>query len=425
VADGAGGKPVSRDCAQGKVRATPCAKRFVINIHRQCGVENAATPAALTLSAPSNLLIVADSEHDANMLYAVGFFVPDPFIYFRVNGKCHIVLKDLELDRARKKARHCEVISFTQCVEKLRRARVKNPEMASVIKLLLSERRLRKIFVPANFPIGLARELRRYRIKVRVSKEGIFPERQIKRADEVKKISAALMMAEVGLAEGIQALKHAKIGRDGKLMYHGVPLTAEKLRAIIDIAIIQAGGLASHTIVACGKQACDPHEPGHGVLLARQPIIMDVFPRSQKTGYFGDITRTVVRGRASEAARRLYHTVLRAQEIAFAQLRTVSNAAEIHRAVREFFEQEGYKTARKRGRMQGFFHGTGHGLGMDLHEAPRINPTSRDVLKPGNVVTIEPGLYYQEIGGVRLEDVASLTSEGARNLTKFEKTLEV
>jgi Xaa-Pro aminopeptidase len=359
------------------------------------------------------------------MLYAVGVFVPDPFIYFRVDGKCHIVLNDLEIDRARKKARHCDIISFTQCAEKLRRARVKNPGMASVINLLLCERRLHKIFVPANFPFGLARELRNYKIKVRVRKEGIFPERQIKRADEVKKISAALIMAEVGLSEGIQALKQSKIGRDGKLVYHGVPLTSEKLRAIIDVAVIQAGGSVNHTIVACGKQACDPHDHGHGVLLARQPIILDVFPRSQKTGYFGDITRTVVRGRASEAAHRLYHTVLRAQEIAFAQLRAVSNASEIHRAVREFFEQQGYKTAKKRGRMQGFFHDTGHGLGMDVHEAPRINSTSLDVLKPGHVVTIEPGLYYPEIGGVRLEDVASLTSEGARNLTKFEKTLEV
>lgn len=359
------------------------------------------------------------------MLYAVGAFIPDPFIYFRVDGKCHVVVGDLEIDRIRKKARHCQVISYTQCVEKLRRNRVKNPGMASVLNLLLREQHLHKIFVPANFPIGLARELRNYKIKVRPRKDGVFPERAIKRADEVKKISAALMMAEVGLAEGIQALKHSKIGRDGKLMHHGVLLTADKLRAIIDVAIIHAGGWSHQTIVACGRQACDPHERGHGVLMAHQPIVLDVFPRSQKTGYFGDITRTVVRGRATEGARRAYHTVLRAQEIAFSRLGANANAWEIHQAVRQFFEQEGYKTCKKRGRMQGFFHGTGHGLGMDVHEAPRINPTSKDVLQPGHVVTIEPGLYYQEVGGVRLEDVANVTSDGPRNLTKFEKNLEV
>jgi Xaa-Pro aminopeptidase len=233
------------------------------------------------------------------------------------------------------------------------------------------------------------------------------------------------MMAEVGLAEGIQALKTSKIGRDRKLTYHGAPLTSEKLRAIIDIAIIQAGGLASHTIVAGGRQGCDPHEQGHGALRAQEPIILDVFPRSQKTGYFGDITRTVVKGRASEAIRRLYDTVARGQEMAFDKIVCKARGSDIHRAVQSFFESEGYKTGKKNGRMQGFFHGTGHGLGLEIHEAPRISLTSEDVLKTGHVVTVEPGLYYPAMGGVRLEDVVTVGPNGARNLTKFEKVLEV
>jgi Xaa-Pro aminopeptidase len=371
-----------------------------------------------------NILIVADSEHDANMLYAVGMFVPDPFIYFRWEGHCHIVLSDLEIDRAKKNAKHCRVLSYNQCIEKLRR-RIKRPGLAAVVSLLMRERKLRKIFVPANFPHGLARELRNYKIKVRVKKGGIFPQREFKNADEIKKISAALMMAEVGLAEGIQALKTSKVGRDRKLTYHGAPLTSEKLRSVIDIAILQAGGLASHTIVAGGRQACDPHEQGHGALRAHEPIILDVFPRSQKTGYFGDITRTVVRGRASDAVRRLYDTVARGQEIGFKKIQCKAKGAEIHRAIESFFESEGYKTGRKNGRMQGFFHGTGHGLGMEIHEAPRISLTSNDVLQPGHVVTVEPGLYYPQIGGIRLEDVVTITPTGARNLTKFEKILEV
>lgn len=376
------------------------------------------------MSDSENILIVADSEHDANMLYAVGLFVPDPFIYFRCDGHCHVVMNDLEIDRAKKNAKHCRVISYSQCVDKLR-SQVKRPGLASVISLVLREKRLRKIFVPANFPHGLARELRSCKIKVRVKKGGVFPEREFKRADEVKKISAALMMAEVGLAEGIQALKSAKVGRDRKLTYHGAPLTSEKLRAIIDIAIIQAGGLASHTIVAGGRQGCDPHEQGHGPLRAQEPIILDVFPRSQKTGYFGDITRTVVKGRASDAIRRLYDTVARGQEIAFAKVAPQVSGADIHRAVQSFFEEEGYKTGKKNGRMQGFFHGTGHGLGMEIHETPRISLTSKDVLQPGHVVTVEPGLYYPGLGGVRLEDVVVVGPNGSRNLTKFEKVLEV
>ncbi|HZM02701.1 MAG TPA: Xaa-Pro peptidase family protein [Candidatus Saccharimonadales bacterium] len=376
------------------------------------------------MSDSENVLIVADSEHDANMLYAVGMFVPDPFIYLRVGGQCHIVLSDLEIDRARKQARHCRAISYSQCVEKLRGGS-KQATLAAVISLLLRERKIRKIFVPANFPHGLARELRNYKIKVRVKKDGIFPERQFKNADEVKKISAALMMAEVGLAEGIQALKTAKVARNRTLVYHGVPLTSEKLRSIIDIAIIQAGGLASHTIVAGGRQGCDPHEQGHGVLRAHEPIILDVFPRSQKTGYFGDITRTVVKGKASAEVRRMYETVARGQEIAFGKIRGAARGADIHQAVQSFFEGEGYKTGKKNGRMQGFFHGTGHGLGMEIHEGPRLSLNSSDVLQTGQVVTVEPGLYFPQIGGVRLEDVVVVNGQGFRNLTKFEKILEV
>jgi len=168
-----------------------------------------------------------------------------------------------------------------------------------------------------------------------------------------------------------------------------------------------------------------PHERGHGVLRAHEPIIIDVFPRSQKTGYFGDITRTVVKGRSSEAVRKLYHTVARGQDLGFARMESGVAGAEVHQAVKESFDREGYKTGKRNGRMQGFFHGTGHGLGLEIHEAPRVSAASNDTLRPGHVVTVEPGLYYSELGGVRLEDVACITNNGARNLTKFEKVLEV
>ena len=153
--------------------------------------------------------------------------------------------------------------------------------------------------------------------------------------------------------------------------------------------------------------------------------MLDVFPRSQKTGYFGDITRTVVKGRASEALRKLYHTVERGQEVAFEQMKQKVPGLAVHQKVQAFFSQEGYKTGKINGRMQGFFHGTGHGLGLELHEAPYLGTNSLDLLRSGQVVTVEPGLYYAELGGVRLEDVALITGNGPRNLTKFEKVLEV
>lgn len=374
---------------------------------------------------PDNLLIVADSEHDANMLYATGMFIPDPFIYLKLDGRDLVVLSNLEINRARRKATGCQVLSLARCQHALRSNHHEPPRFSEVVHHLLREHHVRRIHVPEDFPIGLALELKRLKIKVKVVNGAFFPDREIKTADEVKKISAALTMAEVGLAEAMLALKISKIDRQDRLIYRDVPLTSERLRAIIEVAILKAGGIASHTIVAGGRQGCDPHEIGYGVLRAHRPIIIDIFPRSQKTGYYGDITRTVVKGRASEAVRKLYDTVARAQQLAFSLIRPKMAARDVHLAVTAFFEQEGYKTSMLKKRPRGFFHSTGHGVGLDLHELPHANATSADIFKVGQVMTVEPGLYYPPLGGVRLEDVALVAKDQAHNLTKFEKHLEI
>jgi Xaa-Pro aminopeptidase len=370
------------------------------------------------------LLMVADSERDANMLYATGLSAPDPFIYLNFGRRPLLVLSDLEIDRGRRQAPHCRTVSLTAYQQKLRRNGVKFPGFAQVVREILRENKIRRAVVPDDFPFGLARDLKRLGIKLKPC-ANFFPKREFKSADEVRKISAALVMAEVGMAEGMQALRLSKIDKRRRLIYRGSPLTSERLRAVIECAILQACGLAANTIVAGGRQGCDPHERGHGPLRAHEPIILDIFPRSQKTGYFGDITRTVVRGRASEAVKKLYDTVFQGQKIALQKVSAGTSTREIHQCVLQLFKQRGYFTGKRNGRMEGFFHGTGHGLGLEIHEAPRMGETSRGKLKAGQVVTVEPGLYYPEIGGVRLEDVALVTHNGARNLTRFEKVLEI
>ena len=242
------------------------------------------------------LLMVADSERDANMYYATGLPAPDPFIYLSFGRRPWLVLSDLEIDRGRKQAPHCRVVSLSASAEAAAKRR-EIPGFAQVVREILPANKIRRAVVPDNFPLGLAKELKRLGIKIK-PRAKFFPKREFKSADEVRKISAALVMAEVGMAEGMQALRLSKIGKGRQLIYRGLPLTSERLRAVIDCAILQACGLAAKTIVAGGRQGCDPHEGGHGPLRAHEPIILDIFPRSQKTGYFGDITRTVVRGRA-------------------------------------------------------------------------------------------------------------------------------
>lgn len=377
------------------------------------------------VNSPENLLIIADSERDADMLYATRLFVPDPFIFLRIRGEDSVVMSDLEIDRARRHARRCQVISLTDCQKKLCRAGKSSAGLAGVAALLLKQQGVRTVSVPASFPLGYAVALEKSGIKAVPRSGGLFPQRETKSAAEVKQLAAALAMAEAGMAAGIEALRAARIGRGRRLMLRGAPLTSERLRAIIDTAVLQAGGLPANTIVAGGIQACDPHERGSGPLRAHEPIILDIFPRSQASGYFGDITRTVVKGRATEAARKLYATVFDGQKSAFDKVRAGVPTRDVHAAVLDLFNARGYKTGQRNSRMEGFFHGTGHGLGLEIHEAPRMGVTSAGQLKSGQVVTVEPGLYYPGVGGVRLEDVAVVQRNGARNLTKFEKVFEV
>jgi Xaa-Pro aminopeptidase len=367
-------------------------------------------------------LMVADSERDANMLYATRMFVPDPFIWFEVRGRSYAVMSDLEIDRARKQAQVDRVLSFAAYQRQLKLDGVKQPRFSDIVNRVLRDFRIRSVEVPTSFPIGLAKQLRGIRLSVK--SDPFFPEREIKTAVEVAKLAKAMRLAEAGMQSAVDVLRKSRIGRGGFLYRRGKKLTAENIQGVINATIAGLGGIASHTIVACGNQGCDPHEGGHGPLRAHTTIILDIFPRDTHTGYCGDITRTVVRGNATESVKKLYAVVGKAQQFAFKKLRAGANGQEIHGGIQKLFVDEGYETSRVRGRMQGFFHGTGHGLGLEVHERPRVGAVS-EALRTGQVVTVEPGLYYWGVGGVRLEDVAVVQRNGARNLARFPKVLEI
>jgi Xaa-Pro aminopeptidase len=370
------------------------------------------------------LLIVADSERDANMLYAAGLFVPDPFIWFRHRGRSAVVMSDLEVDRARKQAGVDEVIGQTAISKPLEKKLGRRPKLAEIIAAVFKQRRIRSARVPSNFPLALAEKLRKLGIRVWTDDKPVFPSRERKRPDEVRAIERALRITEAGLRAGIETLRAARIARDGRLTLTGSTLTSERVRAEINTAVIRLGGIGSHTIVAGGEQACDPHDGGSGPLHANQAIILDVFPRDEKTGYHGDMTRTVVRGKASEALRRQFVAVRDAHRLAIKTIRAGVDGRKVHRAVQKVFDERGYKTGVVDGRQQGFFHGTGHGLGLEVHEPPRMSIVSAR-LKAGYVVTVEPGLYYPGVGGVRIEDVVLVTTSGCRVLSKFTVALEI
>lgn len=369
------------------------------------------------------ILLVSASEGDSNMLYAAGFFVPDPFIFFQHKEIKYVVMSDLEIDRAKKQAHADRVLSLSLYQRKLRK-NGRMPTMIDILDLLFRERGIRSLIVPANFSALLADQLRAKGFTVQIKRDPFFAQRETKDATEVKHITESLRVAVLGLEAGLRALKRTKIRRDGYLYLNGVRLTSEMLKTFVNTAIMAQGWVPSHTIISSGNQCVDPHHEGTGPIRAHTSIIFDIFPRSQKTGYFGDLSRTVVRGRASERLKEMYATVQAGQKIGFDQIRDGIDGKEIHQNILALFEARGFHTGRINGRMQGFFHGTGHGLGLDIHEAPRIAPVDA-TLRTGHVVTVEPGLYYLGVGGVRLEDVVVVTSKGNRNLTDCPQFLEI
>ena len=367
-------------------------------------------------------LIVAPSDTDADMLYATRIFIGDPFIFLQQKGKRILVLSDLEIDRAKKNAKADECVMFNQLEREVQGKAKKAPAYEKVLAHFLTKRGVKRALVPANFPLGFANEIKRNGIALETSNGLFWPAREKKTAEEIRLLERALRMTETGMKRGMEILKASKPGTGKKLKWSGKTLTSEILRAEIDSAILRAGGVPTNTIVAGGDQACDPHERGFGPLRADSLIILDIFPRDGKTGYWGDMTRTVVRGRASEQQRKLWEAVKAGQTLALKWIKAGVDGMSIHQAITELFERRGFPTEVRNGRRVGFFHGTGHGLGLEIHEYPRLQKV---VLKAGQCLTVEPGLYYPGIGGARIEDVVIVEKTGCRILSRFPKQLEI
>jgi Xaa-Pro aminopeptidase len=357
------------------------------------------------------------------MLYPTRFFAPDPFLFVQVGRRRIMVMNDLEIDRARKQATVDRVLSWSAVTKRLE-SRGMRATAAAVIARVLRGLGVKRVVVPRSFSLGLAMDLDERGIRLEMGPDPFWPARAIKSAGEVRAIEKSLRAAEAGLEAGIAALRSCRIGRDGYLKRDGRRFTAEDLRAAVNTRIMAEGSVPSHTICAPGDQAVDPHEEGRGPIRAHQSIVMDIFPRSESTGYFGDLTRTVVRGRASARLHEVYAIVHAGVRLGHFRVRDGADGQAIHREIQALFERHGYRTGVVAGRMQGFFHGTGHGLGLEIHEAPSIS-VRPSTLRARHVVTVEPGLYYLGLGGVRIEDVALVTKSGSRNLTRVPKILEI
>ncbi|MCW5549873.1 MAG: aminopeptidase P family protein [Opitutaceae bacterium] len=370
-------------------------------------------------------LLYADTGRSADQLYFSRVGVHDPFIAFGVGRKRLTVQSALELGRVKKARTFDAVLPLEEWRE---RAQRRHPTIkvgvAEIIAELARDHRLRGFRVPDDFPAGLLLKLRARGLRVEVADGPMFPEREIKTAAEAAAIREGNRFSAVGFTVAEKILRASRI-KGRSLSYQGQPLTSERLRFAIESAILAEGGRPDDTIVAGGDQACDPHERGFGPLRPHQLIIIDIFPRVVATGYFGDMTRTYLKGRASEAQRRLCATVKAAHGRAIKAVRAGVDGRAVHQEVVATFDAAGYRTEHGKNGSTGFFHGTGHGLGLAVHEAPSLSARVSMPLKKGAVVTIEPGLYYPGLGGCRIEDVVQVTATGVKMLSKHPYTWEI
>lgn len=376
------------------------------------------------MDGQTGLLLVSASESSANMFYATRFLAPDNFIYLETAEERLIVIGNLEIERARATARVDRVLPLVQYWKMATDKHQKPPGTEEIIDVLMRDLGLNRVIVPPDFSVKFADGIRNYGHTVEVKLEPYFERRLTKDADEIAAVRETVKQTETAIAGAIETIRRANISATGVLERDGQPLTSEQVRRELHQYLVEHDCIASHSVVSCGPQTALPHEEGHGPLYANQPIIIDCNPRSADNGYYADITRTIVRGTAPTALQRQYEAVLDAQAFAYEQLKPGSNGKEIHASVTEFLGSRGYKTHVVDGKPQGFFHATGHGFGVEAHERPRF-ALKDEYVEAGNIVAVEPALYYADTGGVRIEDDYLVTDGEAEQLTTIEKTLEV
>ncbi len=380
-----------------------------------------------------NLLVIGAPEHDAYAYHLSGFLAPDDVICLRVAGKTYLAVSSLEYGRAKKAAPVDELLSYEELeIPKLARELKGGAKAyAQAIRTLLERLGAADtpLSVPPTLAVAYADALRDRGLTLSLDGKLFEGLRRAKTPEEVAHVEKAQRAVEEACEHAVGILREAEVDGDGALLWRGEALTSETLRSEINVELLRRNCLGDGTIAAGGSQAADPHERGSGPLKAGEAIILDIFPMDLSSRYYADMTRTFVKGEPGEELRRMYDAVLESQEVALDMIGPGVDGKDVHEKVSQVLHDAGYKTQvhdREEGKplTVGFFHGTGHGVGLEIHEAPRLGVTSQKLI-PGDIVSVEPGLYYPEIGGVRIEDLVLVTEDGSRNLTHFPKEFVV
>jgi Xaa-Pro aminopeptidase len=368
------------------------------------------------------------------MYYLTEFLAPDPFIFLKtVDEAPTIVVSQMEFSRAQKQSVVNDVKSYVDFDYLNVIQSAPEPHLgfiwfiADVVKKELGVGT--RICVPPNFPLAVADVLRNEGLMVAPMFGVVEKARETKDPQEVETIKEVQRVNEKVTSEVIQLIADSEVGRGKTLLSGGEPLTVGRVKSFFGRKLIENGCLPDEDIiVACGPKSADPHYVGmpEDKLKANQPIILDIYPRSIQKRYWTDMTRTVVKGKASRKLKKMYETVSEAKQASLDAIKSGVTGARVYAVCCDVLEKAGYQTTRNGNHVTvGMTHGLGHGVGLQIHESPRLSEFSLSPLHEHAVITVEPGLYDPKIGGLRLEDIIEVTKSGYKNLTKMETFLEI
>jgi Xaa-Pro aminopeptidase len=372
----------------------------------------------------TDVLMYADTYRSPELRHEVPIGIPDPFLYAELGGARHIAIGAMEIPRLAElglfELHPSEEYGSDALMREggLAYAEVRKEVAVRAVKAL----GITSAVVPEAFPLWLADRLRADGVQLTTDGTFFNDRRREKTDAELAGIRRAQRAAEAGMDAARELLRRATRNGQG-LEVDGTPLTVEHIKSAMSQAFAAHGTTADDFIVAPGPQGAVGHDMGSGAISAGVPIVIDVWPRDNESFMFSDMTRTFVVGEVPEDVRRWHALTKEALDRAISEIKDGADGRAIFDGTCEIFEGAGEPTQRTKesGKplANGFFHGLGHGVGLEVHEEPGMGLSTKDPLRAGDVVTVEPGCYRQGYGGVRLEDLVLVTANGAENLTQY------
>ena len=366
-------------------------------------------------TADAKAYVMYASSENPDMRYLTGFSTSDPMIYIGHRGRRGtLIVPQMEKDRALSESK-CDVITRGEAgyfgyLET-------EPDPYTAQARMIADIAGGNVLVPREFPILLARELEKF-CKVRIDRGTVEQKRSVKTPEEIAVIRRCQKATDDVMEFAIEKIRTAE-SAGGELRINEIPLTSNYLKAEIECFLLKRGFTARDTIVSCGPETSMPHCTGNGAIIENEPVVIDIFPCDSRTGYYADMTRTVVKGEPSPEIEEMYKCVFDAKILAKSLVRSKVTGKNLYDAVIKFFDENGYKTD-----TEGFIHSLGHGVGLAVHESPSLSPSGGE-LQAGNIIAVEPGLYYKKYGGVRLEDMGLVTDSGFECFTKYKEELRI